>query len=43
MDEKFICIVCPVGCELQVRTDEAGNLQAVAGNRCGRGSKYAAE
>ena len=43
MDEKFICIVCPVGCELQVRTDEAGNLQTVSGNRCGRGRKYAAE
>ncbi len=43
MDKKFICIVCPVGCELQVQTDEAGNLQAVTGNRCGRGKKYAAE
>lgn len=43
MEKKFICIVCPMGCELQVQTDEAGNLLAIEGNRCGRGKKYAAE
>lgn len=43
MEKKFICIVCPIGCELTTETDEEGNLQSVAGNRCGRGKKYAVQ
>lgn len=41
MEKKFICIVCPVGCELCAKTDGAGNVLSVSGNRCGRGKKYA--
>lgn len=41
-DEKsFVCIVCPVGCELRVKTDADGNALEISGNRCGRGKKYA--
>ncbi|MDO4766097.1 MAG: DUF1667 domain-containing protein [Eubacteriales bacterium] len=41
MERKFICIVCPVGCELSSQVDETGNLLSLSGNRCGRGKKYA--
>ncbi len=41
MKKQFICIVCPIGCELYAETDTEGNLQTVSGNRCGRGKKYA--
>ncbi|RRD93940.1 DUF1667 domain-containing protein [Clostridiales bacterium COT073_COT-073] len=41
MEKKFICIVCPMGCELTAETDKQGNLTAVAGNRCKRGESYA--
>jgi CxxC motif-containing protein len=36
--KKMICIVCPVGCHLEI--DEHHN---VSGNRCARGKTYAIE
>lgn len=41
MEKNFICIVCPMGCELKADMDENGNLKSVSGNRCKRGEKYA--
>lgn len=41
MEKTFICIVCPMGCELKAETDEAGKLTAISGNRCKRGKTYA--
>lgn len=40
MAERLVCIVCPVGCdlELSVRSDEV----LVEGNRCPKGFDYAA-
>lgn len=41
MNEKkeLICIVCPVGCRLEV--DQNGDDIKVSGNQCKRGEKYA--
>ena len=39
--KEMICIVCPVGCHLQVTTD--GEEVKVTGNRCSRGEEYARE
>lgn len=38
-EKKMICIECPRGCELTVRTD--GKSVDVSGNFCPRGKKYA--
>lgn len=35
MNKSFICIVCPVGCHIEV--DESGNI---TGNKCKRGLDY---
>ncbi|MDK2886138.1 MAG: hypothetical protein PWP54_696 [Thermosipho sp. (in: thermotogales)] len=35
------CIVCPLGCELEVEIDENGNVVAVTGNTCPKGKDYA--
>ena len=36
------CVLCPVGCELQVRKDESGELD-VQGNQCDKGLPFAVE
>ena len=38
MKQKLICIVCPMGCHLDVDVD---NDYAVTGNQCKRGIPYA--
>lgn len=37
--KKFVCIVCPVGCELQAK--KSGDEIEVSGNLCPRGEQYA--
>ncbi len=37
---KIICIVCPVGCEIEVLTYE-GRILSIKGNLCPRGAEYA--
>ncbi|MFW5710605.1 MAG: DUF1667 domain-containing protein [Spirochaetota bacterium] len=39
--KEMICIVCPVGCHLQVTVE--GEDVEVSGNRCPRGEEYARE
>jgi len=39
--KKMICIVCPLGCNLDVTKD--GETYNVTGNKCPRGKKYAIE
>jgi CxxC motif-containing protein len=39
---EMICISCPIGCHLQLFTDENEEL-VVKGNRCPRGKEYATE
>ena len=40
MKKELTCIVCPLGCSLQVELSEAGEVLSVTGNTCPRGSKY---
>ena len=37
---ELICIGCPLGCALQVKT-EAGEIWEITGNTCRRGEDYA--
>jgi len=40
--DRLTCVLCPVGCELEVRKDEAGELD-VQGNQCDKGLPFAVE
>ena len=41
MNEKtFTCIVCPAGCRLTARLEEASGKWLVEGNKCDRGRLY---
>lgn len=37
---ELTCISCPLGCQLKVEVDEAGQVLAVTGNTCKRGEIY---
>jgi CxxC motif-containing protein len=40
MEEKhFTCIVCPIGCEIDVKLDN-GKVISVSGNKCPRGKEF---
>ena len=40
MERKLTCIVCPLGCEMTVQTEDKKVL-SVTGNTCPRGKQYA--
>jgi CxxC motif-containing protein len=40
--QELICILCPLGCTLDVRVKN-GEVRSVAGNRCRRGVRYATD
>ena len=40
MKKNLTCIVCPIGCSLEVEI-ENNNVVSVKGNTCPRGEKYA--
>jgi len=40
--DRLTCVLCPVGCELEIRKDEAGELD-VRGNQCDKGIPFAVE
>jgi len=40
--KNLTCIVCPIGCSLEVNDDKKDNL-SVSGNQCQRGEAYALE
>ena len=40
--DRLTCVLCPVGCELEVRKDEAGELE-VRGTQCDKGVPFAVE
>jgi CxxC motif-containing protein len=40
-ENKFTCIMCPLGCEVVVKSDESGQITEVLGNKCDKGEKYA--
>jgi len=40
--DRLTCVLCPVGCELEVARDAAGDLQ-INGNQCDKGIPFAVE
>jgi CxxC motif-containing protein len=40
MEKRLICVSCPVGCEISVKT-EGDKVVEITGNRCPRGETYA--
>jgi len=40
--DRLTCVLCPVGCELEVVKDAAGEIQ-VQGNQCDKGLPFAVE
>lgn len=40
MERKLTCIICPLGCEMTVQTEDKKVL-SVSGNTCPRGKAYA--
>jgi CxxC motif-containing protein len=40
--DRLTCVLCPVGCELEVSKDVAGGLQVV-GHQCDKGVPFAVE
>jgi CxxC motif-containing protein len=40
--DRLTCVLCPVGCEIEVGKDEAGELE-VRGNQCEKGVPFAVE
>ena len=41
MERELTCIVCPIGCALNVQLNEKSEVLSVQGNTCPRGEKYA--
>lgn len=41
--EEIICIGCPVGCRVVLSINKGGNIDALAGNECKIGERYAAQ
>ena len=39
--KNLTCIVCPIGCQLEIELDEGGKPVKVSGNTCRRGETYA--
>jgi len=39
--KNLTCIVCPIGCQLEIELDENGKPVSVSGNTCKRGKDYA--
>jgi CxxC motif-containing protein len=40
--DRLTCVLCPVGCELEVRKDSGGDMQ-IHGNQCDKGIPFAIE
>lgn len=40
--DRLTCVLCPVGCELEVSKDAAGEVQVI-GNQCDKGAPFALE
>lgn len=39
--KNLTCIVCPMGCQLEVKLDSDGKVKEITGNTCKRGYNYA--
>ena len=40
-ERKFTCIMCPLGCEVTVKSDKEGKIVEILGHKCNKGEKYA--
>jgi CxxC motif-containing protein len=40
--DRLTCVLCPIGCELEIGKDAAGEIQ-VQGNQCDKGLPFAVE
>ncbi len=40
MMQKYTCIVCPNGCEIEVEINDANQVENVTGNLCPKGEEY---
>ncbi|MFC1767837.1 DUF1667 domain-containing protein [Candidatus Margulisiibacteriota bacterium] len=38
--KEFICIMCPLGCAITVKTDDSGGITEIIGSKCPKGEKY---
>ena len=41
MRRNLTCIVCPMGCSIDVTIDKDGKITEIVGNTCPRGAEYA--
>ena len=39
--KTLTCIVCPMGCQIEVTLGESGQIRNISGNTCKRGYNYA--
>lgn len=39
----YLCIGCPLGCRLEVDTDESGDVVEIRGSSCRKGDRYAVQ
>lgn len=42
-EKEFICIMCPLGCTVSVKSDASGDIKEIVGNSCKKGEAYARE
>jgi CxxC motif-containing protein len=42
VSDRLTCVLCPVGCELEVRRDDSTEVE-VSGNQCDKGIPFAVE
>ena len=42
-ERQFTCIICPLGCAVTVKSDNAGNITEIIGNKCHKGEEYIRE
>ena len=42
MNKKFVCIICPLGCEINVKYD-LNSIKEIHGNLCEKGEEYVNE
>ncbi|OPL12707.1 MAG: hypothetical protein AVO39_11360 [delta proteobacterium MLS_D] len=39
-EKRYICIGCPLGCEVTLTIDDTGDVVGFAGNKCKEGERY---
>ena len=40
MMQKYTCIVCPNGCDIEVKINDAKQVENITGNLCPKGEEY---